>query len=299
MKKAPFVVLAATLFLVAVAITTYVGEYGSMPDNGRAANLPTPIQLGEPKDSDFGGSGASLDNHPSGMRFYERDWVRGNLGVVEIEHGKYSFVLENVLSATGVSDSDLPGGIFKWNVNFGVSPEQADTHAAALERMTKLFSDLRSKGWVRYVDTGHPRLTGKQAWGYFKTNSIYSLDSSYTPSIDEWVAVVSHMPYWRFYADGVYLDVSLMESNMGGFVGKTTYLLTVSIRNEYAFYGVGYFPGKAENIRNWKALITPELQKYHAKRLATEAALKKQGYTIDTTCQDPPIYALRSASPRP
>ena len=299
MKKTLFLSLIATLLLAAVAMAAYVWKPGPMPDNGTAAKLPAPIGLGEPRDSDFRGARASVDKHPSGMQFYQRDWVRGDLGVVQIEHGKYSFVIDNVLSTLGASDSDIPGGIYEWSVNFGVSPEQADTHEAALARMTKLFSDLRAKGWVRYVDTGDPRLTGKQAWDYMQTDSIYSLDSSYTPTIGEWRAAVRAMPRWEFYADGVYLDVSLMESNMGRFVGKTTYLLTVSIRNEYAFYGIGYFPGKAENIRNWKALITPELQKYHARRLATEAVLKKQGYTIDTAYQDPPIYALRSASPRP
>ena len=80
---------------------------------------------------------------------------------------------------------------------------------------------------------------------------------------------------------------------MEGFVGKLTSLLTARIRNEYAFYGLGYFPGNAEKIRNWKALLPAELQKYHAKRIATEAALKGQGYTIDTAYQDPPIQALK------
>ena len=113
MKKTRFLSLIATLLLAAVAMAAYVWKPGPMPDNGRAANLPTSIRLGEPKDSDFSGWGASVDNHPSGMRFYERDWVRGNPGVVEIEHGKYSFVIDIVLSATGVSDADIPGGVFK------------------------------------------------------------------------------------------------------------------------------------------------------------------------------------------
>lgn len=159
--------------------------------------------------------------------------------------------------------------------------------------MIKLFSELRTSGWVRYIDTNDPRLTGKQAWDYSKVSSIYSLDSSYTPTLEEWAAAVKKMPHWKFYADGVYLDVSLSETNMGGFVGKTTYLLSIDIKNEYDFYGVGYFPGDAEKMHNWKALLPAELQKYHADRLKTEAALKAQGYTIDTAYQDPPIRALQ------
>ncbi len=79
---------------------------------------------------------------------------------------------------------------------------------------------------------------------------------------------------------------------MGGFAGKTTYLLTITAMNEYAFYGLRYFAGDAKKIHNWKALLPAELQKYHAKRLLREAALEAQGDKIDTTYEDPPIKAL-------
>ncbi len=165
--------------------------------------------------------------------------------------------------------------------------------------MMKLFSMLRERGWVRYIDTDYPRLIGKQAWDYMKINSVYSLDPAYTPTIEEWKTVVRGRPHWYFYADGVYLHVSLMQSNMGGFVGKTTYLFSIEAMNEYAFYGLGYFPGDAEKIHNWKAFLPAQLQKYHADRLKTEAALKAQGDTIDTTYQDPPIKALQGSPADP
>ncbi len=100
------------------------------------------------------------------------------------------------------------------------------------------------------------------------------------------------MPLWQLYADGVYLDVSLMQSNTGGFVGKTTYLLTVTAMNEYAFYGLRFFAGDAEQIHNWKSLLPAELRRYHAKRLKVEAALEAQGETIDTAYQDPLIKRI-------
>ncbi len=76
-----------------------------------------------------------------------------------------------------------------------------------------------------------------------------------------------------FYADGLYLDVSLMQSNMGGFVGKTTYLFTIDAMNEYAFYGLGYFPGNAEKIHNWKALLPAKLQKLPCKTAHARVSL--------------------------
>ncbi len=167
------------------------------------------------KTSDLNGPRSSVDSHPTGIKFYQHDWVGGNLGIVEFVHGKHSIRIDNVLSVLGVADKDVPEGIYKWKISFGVSPEQADTHEAALARMMRLLSELRAKGWNRYIGIGHPRLTGKQAWDYIKINPVYSLDSTYIPTIEEWKAVVKKMPDWIFYADGIYLDVSLDGEQYG------------------------------------------------------------------------------------
>ncbi|MGN6083507.1 hypothetical protein [Trinickia sp.] len=300
MKKYLYVSLTLAI-LVACAAST-ARPLPSNPTIGSSNNMkssPMRIRLGDPKDSDLKGPGSSTDNHPSGMKFYQREWERGSLGTVEFMHGKHSFKIDNVLSVLGTDDQDVSEGIYDWSINFGVSSEQADTPEAALARMMKLFSDLRKNGWIRYIKTNHPRLTGQQTFDYIKINSIYSLDPNYTPTIAEWKAAARKMPHWIFYADGVYLDVSPIESNMGNFVGKSTYLLTMHLKSEYSFYGIGYFSGNSDKINKWKMLLPAELQKYHAMRLKTEAVLKEQGYTIDTTYQDPPIKALQGSSANP
>ncbi|WP_310633314.1 hypothetical protein [Paraburkholderia sp.] len=236
------------------------------------------------------------DNHPTGAKFYQREWSRGNLGTVEFMQGKHNVVIDNVLSVLGFADKDVPEGIYQWSISFGVSPEQADTHEAARARMIAILGNLRAVGWTRYINAGDPRLRGRAAWLYASAFPVatYSLDSEYLPTEDEWKAMLSKFPRWTFQdEDGAYLEVSLQESNMGGFVGKSTYLLTVDVKSEYAFYGLGYFPGNAEKIHNWKALLPAELQKYRAERLKKEAALRAQGYTIDTAYQDPPIKTLQ------
>ncbi|WP_321884767.1 hypothetical protein [Paraburkholderia bannensis] len=86
---------------------------------------------------------------------------------------------------------------------------------------------------------------------------------------------------------------------MGGFVDKATYLITVSLKNEYAFYGLGFFPGDVKKIDNWKALLPAELKKYHADRLKAEIALIARDYTIDTDYQDPAIKALQQPADKP
>ena len=161
------------------------------------------------------------------------------------------------------------------------------------------LAQLRAAGWKRYIETSDPRLSGRAAWQYFLSHPAYSLDSSYTPTMDEWLTAKENAPSWIFDADGVYLAVSVNESNMGGFVGKSTYLLSADVKSEYAFYGLGYFSGDAEKIHNWKTLLPAELKKYHTMRLKTEAVLKAQGYTIDTNYQDPPVKALQASPASP
>ncbi|MFM0126218.1 hypothetical protein P0D73_46755, partial [Paraburkholderia sp. RL18-101-BIB-B] len=124
-----------------------------------------------------------------------------------------------------------------------------DAHQLARDRVMEVLAKLRAAGWKRYIDVEDPRLTGKQAWNFAASraaNWAYSLDSTYTPTMDEWIKAKGKFPKWVFYADGVYLEFSIFESNMGGFVGKSTYLLGVNVKNEYAFYGLGYFPGDAD-----------------------------------------------------
>ncbi|WP_322048628.1 hypothetical protein [Paraburkholderia sp. J67] len=297
MKKTLIFSLILGVLLVGGALASHDLSSHSTPANEKGMNSsPTIIRLGNPTSLDLSGPGASVDNHPSGATFYQYDWMRGSLGTVRFEDGKHSFVIDNALSALGSADKDVPGGIYKWSVNFGVSADQADTHEAARARVMKFLEGLRASGWSRYIDTDYPRLTGEQAWNYRVTKALYSLDSTYTPTIEQWKLAVGKQPHWKFFADGVYLDVSILENDMGGIAGKSTYLLTVSIKNEYAFYGLGYFPGDPEKIRQWKALIPAENQKYHAARVKTEEALKEQGMTIDTSYEDPPIQALRGST---
>ncbi|MFM0631123.1 hypothetical protein [Paraburkholderia xenovorans] len=294
--------ISVLLGVVAICIATAVHSLNFSSPSLKGTNMPstsTVVRLGDPKGSDLTGVGASVDNHPTGAMFYQREWTSEKLGVVEYEQGKHSFTVENVLGAIGFADKEMPEGIYSWDISFGVSGEQAVAHQFARDRTMALLALLRAAGWERYIDVGDPRLRDRQAWQYAASDAVdwvYSLDPTYVPTMDEWIKAKGKFPKWVFYADGTYLEVSFMESNMGGFVGKSTYLLGANVENEYAFYGLGYFPGDAEKIHNWKALLPAELEKYHAMRLKTEAALKAQGFTIDTTYQDPPIKALQSLS---
>ena len=170
------VLILAGLICGAALAVRYLSSHPTPDNENDMKSFPMRIRLGDPKDSDLGGQGSSTDNHPSGLTFYQREWQRGSLGTVEFVHGKHSFTIDNVLSVLGTDDRDIAEGIYQWSISFGVSPEQADTHEAALARMTKLFSDLRARGWMRFIQSSQPRLTGQKAWNYIEHNPVYSLD---------------------------------------------------------------------------------------------------------------------------
>lgn len=256
------------------------------------------IRLGDPSLSSLDGPGKSVDRHPAGLNFYQKEFGTDSAGTVEFMNGSNSFTVHHVLSILGTEDMDVPVGIFDWTIFFGVSENQVDTPQAARDSLMRFFAMLRAAGWKRYIDVEQPRLGGQQAWHYNTTREsagIYSLDSAYVPTLEEWSAMGNDNPKWVFYADGVYLKVFVQSGNMAGVAGKSTYLVTASVQSEYAFYGVGFFPGEKEKMLNWKALLPAELEKYHAKRIATETALRAQGYRIDTNYEDPPIKALQAS----
>lgn len=258
------------------------------------------LQLGAPSLSKV--DGLKTDNHPTGISFYDADFSPTDHKAITFGVGRHSFRLNNVTSLMGVADSEVPGGIFEWKILFAFSDKQAESPEVARDGMMQFLARLQAAGWQRYIQNHRPRLTGEQAWRYGtsgKSAGVYSLDPSYTPNLEEWIAAEDSMPSWTLYADGTYIKISLQASAMAGIAGKKTYLVIADVMNEYNFYAGGIFAGDEEKIRNWKTLLPAVLTESHAKRIASESALKAQGYTIDTTYQDPPIKALQDPASKP
>ncbi|WP_321818358.1 MULTISPECIES: hypothetical protein [unclassified Paraburkholderia] len=246
--------------------------------------------------------GLNTDNHPAGVSFYESQFTQADHKRVTFEAGKHSFQVDKVISLMGIADNRVPGGIYEWQITSTFSDNQVESPEVARDGMMQLLARLHAAGWRRFIDSGSPRLTGEQAWHYGTSadgKGVYPLDPSYKPDLDEWSAGEDSMPSWTLYANGTYIEVSLQASGMAGVAGKKTYLVNIDVKNEYAFYALGYFPGDSEKMRHWEKFIPAVLAKAHAKRLATEATLKAQGYTIDSNYEDPPIRALEEAAGRP
>ncbi|MDR6498708.1 hypothetical protein J2785_001853 [Burkholderia ambifaria] len=284
-------VIFAVIALCAAFIALMVAQYkkdGKMPDNQVVT-----IKFGAEGRSDAENQGFSLMNHPSGVYAYKTHWDDPKkLGLVKYVQGKYSFELDNALIVTGLGDKDSPeSGVDNWDISFNPSPSRIISYEEARDRIAALLGRLRSAGWVRYIEASDPRLVGKEAMTYAlsKSGALYSIDSTYTPSIEEWRRLVAVEPRWYFYADGVFLTLSVSYQSSGS-DGMGYYLSDIQVSTASDNYSP-YFSDSVERRRHWEKYLSDELKSAAEERLKREVELKVQGYTIDTTYQAPPFEA--------
>ncbi|WP_338640387.1 hypothetical protein [Burkholderia pyrrocinia] len=251
------------------------------------------IKFGVDGKSDATAQGFSVMNHPSGVYAYQFHWDNPNkLGTVKYVQGRHSFDLENTTIVTGLGDKDSPeSGVDNWDINFNLSSSHTISYEEARDKVMTLLGRLRAAGWERYIETSDPRLTGKEAMSYAlsKSGILYSIDSTYTPTIDEWKSLISSEPRWLFYTDGVFLTLSLSYQSSGS-PGLGYYLTDVQVSTASDNY-TPYFTDSVERRKQWKKFLSEELNPVREERLKREAELVAQGYTIDTTYQSPPFEA--------
>ncbi|WP_205611380.1 hypothetical protein [Burkholderia sp. Nafp2/4-1b] len=250
------------------------------------------IKFGADGKSDAVAQGFSTMNHPSGVYAYQMHWDDPKqLGRVKYSQGQHSFDLDNVTIATGLGDKDSPeSGVDNWDVNFNISPSGTTSYEDARDKIAALLAKLRAAGWKRYIETSDPRLVGKEATVYAlaKPGGLYSIDSTYTPTVEEWKKLIASEPRWLFYTDGVFLTLSLSYQSSTHDTGY--YLTDIQISTASDNY-TPYFADSVERRRQWKKYLSDELTPARAERAKHEAELTALGYTIDTTYLPPPFEA--------
>ncbi len=233
-----------------------------------------------------------IQHQPAGVDFYDVDWKQATPGSVTIEHGKYSFVIENVLSVMAGQDlgDEANEGLTEFSINAGITAPDRIPHDEARLKMYAILQRILQAGWVTQIDRGDPRIRGKDAFNYVMTTSHYSsLDAAYVPTFEEWMRIESRTT-WYFYADHLYLSVNFTrESTLTDPTKPGAYLISFNLKSENEFYR-GYVGG--EHRKEWKTRLPAELAKLAPLRAAAEAKLRAQGVRIDETYQDPPLPDL-------
>jgi hypothetical protein len=231
---------------------------------------------------------------PAGLDFYKLRWEARPRGAVKVDHGKYSFTVDDVLSISGTYDHDTPTeGLSSYSINAGTSVPDPGliSHDEARLKTYAILQRIEQAGWKITTPRGDPRLSGKDRLNYVLTvDEFLGLDTRYTPTLEEWMRIQSRTS-WSFYADRLYMKVSFTrERTLTDPAKPGSYLLSFDIRSEAEEYRAYVGP---DNRARWKELLPAELAPRDAERAKKEATLKAQGIKIDESYQDPPIPALK------
>ena len=265
----------------------------TIADHATMNDTPATIALGDPKNFDLRATGAGIDRQPVGMHFYERGWPMKALGSVRYLQGRRSFDIPWVSGVMGSADPEEPEqGIYSWHVTAFAMQEARVSHELARNRLFGMFRDMLMVGWRPFVGVGAPRLFGAQAvLRLLEGKGLVYLDGSYLPTMEQWMKLNEYLPMWRFWADGGYLSVQVVdEPALRNPAVDGVYMFSITLESEAPHFWK-YFR-KVEDMRRWKELVPAKLASSAARRPAKEAALRSQGYVIDENYRDPPILAL-------
>ncbi|MBB3256007.1 hypothetical protein F4827_000833 [Paraburkholderia bannensis] len=233
--------------------------------------------------------GFEVMNHPSGVFSYTKHW--DNSGTVKVVHGSRGFEINNVAILTALGDGNFPGrGVDNWDVLFSISSKKEISLEEARDRTMELLEKIRAAGWQRYVETSDPRLLGRQAMIYAlaEPGRIYSLDSKYTPTLEEWGKLIDIEPRWNFYADGVFVSLTF-SYHASSNPGMGSYLMDVEISTASDAYAAYFSRDSVEKKKNWKEYLSDKLLSVREERVKAEAKLDPHEFTIDTSYQAPPF----------
>ena len=231
-------------------------------------------------------------HQPAGLDFYKMDWDARPRPTVTIQHGKYSFNIDDVVGISSIYDHDLPHeGLSKFEIYSGLSSVELLPHDEARFKIYAILQNISRAGWRTTIYRSRPRLSGKERLDYaLNLSDSIGLDTNYIPTLEEWMRIESYTS-WSFYADHLYMSVNFdRERTLTDPLKPGAYLLTFDIKSE-AEYFRGYV--KSEDRLRWKELLPAELAKLAPLRAQKETEMRAKGVKIDETYQDPPVPDLK------
>jgi hypothetical protein len=226
-----------------------------------------------------------------GTEYYAIDWDRRPRGIVKIDHGAYSFLIEDVLGVSSLLVLELASeGLSEFDIFAGVTDPDLIDHDEARIKTYAILKRILDAGWKQVIERSEPRLMEKARQDYmFATSSINGLDARYVPSFEDWMRIESNTP-WSFYADGLFMEVNFTrEPTLTDPAKPGSYLLSFNIKTAVEYYR-GY--AGPENRAHWKELLPAALAQAATERARRETELRAKGIQIDTSYQDPPLPNL-------
>lgn len=250
------------------------------------------IELGESPQALIGRYGKAVDvdnknEQAYGVTFYAVDWPDSSQGTVVIKNQKSEVRLDTALGVSGSFDkAHADEGIYDYSISLGIPPRNNVTHDQARLQFYEMLKRIQQAGWKRWIFPENPRLSGGEAVRYrlVKDQGVDSLDPSYVPSLEDWMKLAD-MTSWRFYLDGVYMDVQMSRDSKRMRVDEPgAYFVKIKLEG-YANYWRNAF--NEQDRPHWRDLFPGLQRQMRAERAAAEQKLKVQGYSIDTSYRNP------------
>lgn len=230
----------------------------------------------------------NIDRQPAGLNFYEMSWSTKAMGKVIVNKGPLGLWIDNVLSVTSTEDMDYPTeGILEIKINSTITNSDTIDHDEARLKTFAYLQKISQLGWKSTVPPGMARIRGKDMNNYLlKTGRQTTLDSSYVPTLSEWMQYGS-LTTWAFYADHVFLTVQVTrEHTLTDPLKPGAYLLSTSFQNESEHFR--RFVDGLERDR-WRELLPGRVETLQRIRKKKEDAFRLEGVAIDENYIDPPF----------
>jgi hypothetical protein len=234
-----------------------------------------------------------IAHQPAGIDFYNLDWDRAPRGRVTLDHGQYSFTVDDVLGLWAPQDLQdrSSEGLSEFHLNAGLTTADTISHKEALLQMYAMLRAFEKLGWKSITPRSRPRLRGKERLSHvLNVDSSIGLDASQTPNHEEWMQL-ENMTQWEFYADHLYLEVNFMRQSAGeNSPNVGAYLIGFVIKSEAEYFRNHV---KSEDRQRWKQVLPGVLAHLANLRAENEAKLRAKGIAIDESYQDPPVPDLK------
>jgi hypothetical protein len=228
-------------------------------------------------------SGASVGFIRSNLNVNEESKLRLNL---KDRYDHTVLVFNNLENLVFVSDANyLKQGVT--DIGFDISNIKSKklnekNNYLAYEGIVK---QLNKNGWKVFYFESEPRVFGKQSFEANNKIPNYqgSLDGFYLDSEEKWEkysSALKRQPL-RFYKNNVILTINFRES-----------IDEVKIHLDFITFFSHYFYQYDVKIRDkdWKVLLSKDLNKWESERQRTEVKMEKLGYDIKKEYHNPNVW---------
>ncbi|MCS4299834.1 MULTISPECIES: hypothetical protein [Acinetobacter] len=250
------------------------------------------VVAGDPSENLINSNAKFFSQYSSGASV---GFIRPNLNVNEESKLKLNLkdgydhtvlVFNNLENLVFVSDANYPKqGVTDIGFDISNIKSKIINEKSNFFSYEKIVKQLNKNGWKVFYFESEPRVFGKQSFEANNKIPNYqgSLDGFYLDSEEKWEkysSALKRQPL-RFYKNNVILTINFRKS-----------IDEVKIHLDFITFFSHYFYQYDEKIRDkdWKVLLSKDLNKWESERQRTEVKMEKLGYDIKKEYHNPNVW---------